>query len=193
MVHVDKYDHASDLISDLRERGMQVWMLDDHIAIDPHDKLTSEDREQISLRRPDIMPELWKEKRCDPALKHTPARTLERDLTAQPGVLEARVWDYQEEWSLQIDYDMSADRVHETDLEIRNTLSKAVNTLYEQSTGRVRIREASWWRYDHGEPPSYTLSVEGLDLEAVVAEAQCLLEEDRANMEAFREMVLAPD
>ena len=45
---------------------------------------------------------------------------------------------------------------YETDLEIRGTLSKAVNTLYEQSSRRVRVRELVValhpWRATHVHP-----------------------------------------
>jgi hypothetical protein len=177
MARVHKYENAAEFMADLRARGMQVSMVHDQVVIDPSDQLAGADREQILLHKQDMLCELWREKRCDPALQHTCARVVERELMARPGVLEARVWDYKEEWFLQIDFDMSSEEVYETDLEIRGTLSKAVNTLYEHSTGRVRVREASWWHYNDGEPPTYLLSVEGLVLETVVAEAKRLQEE----------------
>lgn len=178
MSYVDKYATAAELLADFRSRDIRVWMEQDQVAIDPKELLTKQDRAQISLWKVDIIGELWKEKRSDPALRDTCARVLERDLTARPGVLEALVWDRkQDEWTLGLDFDMEDDHVYDTDLEIRSTLSKAAQTLYEKTTGRIRVYEASWWHYNHGEPPSYVLSVEGLDLEAVVAEAKRLQDE----------------
>lgn len=178
MVRVHKYENAAEFMADLRARGMQVSMVHDQVVIDPSDQLTGDDREQILLHKQDMLCELWKEKRRDPALQHMCARVLERDLTARPGILEGLVWDRREEdWSLAIDYDMEDEHVYDADADIRSTFSKAARDLYEGATGRVRIHEDSRWHFNHGEPPSYVLSVKGLELEAIVAEAKRLQEE----------------
>ena len=186
MVRVDKYDNAAQFMTGLRNCGMRIWMVDDQVAIDPKDLLTHEDREQIEWWKSYIIDEIWKEKRRDPGLRDTCARVLERELTARPGVLEARVWDYEDRWVLQVDFDVSDDQVYDTDIEIRQTLSKAVQDLYEKAHGKVRIHEASWWHSNHGEPPMYVLSVDGLDLDVVVAEAERLQEEiDALDMDDY--------
>jgi len=175
MSYVDKYATAAELLADFRSRDIRVWQEGDQVAIDPKELLTKQDRSQISLWKVDIIGELENEMRRDPALQHTCPRVLERELTARPGVLNARVWENTDGWALQVDFEEAHDHVFAAYIEIRDALSGAVQKLYDgASAGRVHVYEDTWFHYNWGEPPAYTLRVKGLALEAVVAEAKRL-------------------
>ncbi len=177
-----KFSLAKEIIADLRSRDIRVWMEQDQVAIDPADLLSDEDREQIRSWKGDIVYELDRERI---ALQNTGARRLERRFEAEAQVLGARVSETPTGWDLTVDYDEKRAHVDVVMLYLPRLFFRAVEHVYENTPGRVKVSEIAWFLGDRMYVPNYSVTAEGLDLEDVLAELRRLEEQEDADAARF--------